>query len=67
MPAILARHVENKSYSKGSTWLLVTKDESFLARPDLAQWVRRPKEPYPAAASLWTDDYSNLFKILRWR
>ncbi len=66
LPAILARHAEHVSYSIGSTWLLVTRDEGFLARPELREWVRRPETPLPSRESLWTDDYSNLARILKW-
>ncbi len=47
-----------------SDWVLITDNQAFLASDALAGVVR----PWPAGARepvLWTDDYSNLFALLR--
>jgi SAM-dependent methyltransferase len=47
-----------------STWMLVTDDPAFFARPELASAVRR-QAPVPGLRA-WTDDYSALLPLLRW-
>jgi hypothetical protein len=44
-------------------WVLVTRSEQLAQAPDIAG-VTSPIEPVPALAT-WTDDYSNLFRILK--
>jgi SAM-dependent methyltransferase len=47
----------------GSTWMLVAGDERFWNRPEVSEAVQpadSKKNP-----RLWTDDYSNLFQILK--
>lgn len=47
-----------------SRWVLVTSNRAFLE----SDVVRRASTPWPADARaplLWTDDYSNLFQLLR--
>jgi spermidine synthase len=46
-------------------WIVVTRNEKFLALPDL-QTDARDIEPIPALR-LWTDDYNSLLPLLRWR
>src|SRR5215472_1522541 len=48
-----------------SDWVLVTSNREFLARPDVAEVI----DPIPARAGLrlWTDDYSSVLPILRWK
>jgi protein-L-isoaspartate O-methyltransferase len=47
-----------------SKWMLMTSNEHFLSRPDVAAvaqaFGRRPGAEFP----LWTDQYNNLFQIL---
>jgi hypothetical protein len=47
----------------GSTWMFVTSNTSMYERPRIAEVaeVYRPAMAMP----LWTDDYSNLFRILK--
>jgi len=52
------------------TWMLVTSNRSFLLHPDVLEHTTRDDaangegaEKRPAI--LWTDDYSNLFRILK--
>ena len=47
----------------GSTWLLVTRDAAFFDRPAFQK--NGDVSLLPAAALLWRDDYSNLFRVLK--
>jgi SAM-dependent methyltransferase len=47
----------------GSTWVLVTSAPGFFDRPLLR--TAAVAVPLPRAMRMWTDDYSNLFNILR--
>jgi hypothetical protein len=44
-------------------WILLTNNEAFLAKPE----VRENAAPLPARPCYWTDDFSDLFTIIRWR
>ncbi len=47
----------------GSTWVLLARDRSVLDRSGL---LPSPSPPKPLRAiRLWTDDYSNLFQVLK--
>jgi hypothetical protein len=48
-----------------STWVLVSNNDAFFARPDIAA-VALPVDPIPGLRT-WTDDYSSLLPILRLR
>ena len=45
-----------------SIWILITGNETFLA--SLAE-ARQPWPEEDRAPLLWTDDFSNLFQVLR--
>ncbi len=47
-----------------SLWMLLARDPSLLASPDLSIHAA-PMQGYESPARLWTDDYSNLFQILK--
>jgi SAM-dependent methyltransferase len=47
-----------------ATWVLVTRNRYFLARPEVADAIR-PIPPRPGLR-LWTDDYNNLLQVIRW-
>ena len=47
----------------GATWVLVTSDRGFFDRP-LLRSAAAPVQS-PRQVRLWTDDYSNLFTILK--
>jgi len=47
----------------GATWVLVTADGQFFEGSLMRTATLDP--PAPRAMRLWTDDYSNLFRILR--
>jgi hypothetical protein len=66
MHAIIVHSKQDES--KGifnADWLLLTNNERFLARPQVAAAA------HPAATRenirLWTDDYSSLLPILKWK
>jgi len=46
-----------------ATWVLVTSSADFLGRPAIAN-AARPIRPR-AGLRLWTDDYNNLFQVIR--
>ncbi len=47
-----------------SVWVLATRDGDLLERPAIAD-RSTPRQDLPLSVRLWTDDYSNLFQILR--
>jgi spermidine synthase len=49
----------------GATWVLVTENRDFLNSPAVkAARKKIDRRPYLAE---WTDDYNNLFQIIRWQ
>ena len=47
-------------------WVLVSRDPAALERPEIVERKAAPVEDDPALRT-WTDDYSNLFEIMkRW-
>lgn len=73
--ALLAKHyelqsvaIESEDYGgvadSSSEWLLLTRDEQFLRRPEIED-VGYPLEVPGPEIRVWTDQYSNLFQILR--
>ncbi len=46
-----------------TTWILLTNNEEFLATPE----VQDGAEEMTSRPCYWTDDFSNLFTIVRWR
>jgi hypothetical protein len=47
-----------------SRWFLLSRDGSLLSNPELTARARN-MDGYTTSLPLWTDDYSNLFQILR--
>jgi hypothetical protein len=45
-----------------ATWVLVTRDREFLARPEIARVTFPISKP---DVRLWTDDYDNLLQLIR--
>ncbi len=45
-------------------WVLLTNDEQFLARPEIAG-AANPSQ-MRGNVGLWTDDYSSVLPILKW-
>jgi spermidine synthase len=56
-----------KDESRGiaaTTWILLTANQSFLAHPEIRKCITPWSDAEPGTL-LWTDDYSNLFSLLR--
>ena len=53
---------DDKPENSNCTWILVTDDGAFLDIPAIREATSTDKPPKP---HLWTDDYSDLFSILR--
>jgi hypothetical protein len=49
---------------KSSTWVLVTRNQEFLESKTVKEAESDPEESHPGVR-LWTDDDTNLFRILR--
>lgn len=47
----------------GSDWALLTKNEAFLKRPEIADAASAPRD-VSEKVKLWTDEESNLFRVL---
>jgi hypothetical protein len=54
----------NKDFEYGAVWVAIARQRSYLA-PLLTDNRWRPLEG-ATPGSLWTDDYSNLFSVIRW-
>lgn len=48
-----------------STWMLLTANQAFFAQPEVAAAVRQPATN--PKVRLWTDDYSSILPVLRWK
>jgi hypothetical protein len=62
-----AAKIEDKGdgiQSFDSVWMLLTRNRSFLEQPAIASRTA-PRPPIPAGVRVWTDDFSNLLRILR--
>ena len=65
-PAILVVNEDDKANGiYRSSWVLIAANADFFEAPE----IKRAAQPLPSAAhvKLWTDDYSNLFVILKWK
>jgi spermidine synthase len=51
-------------FTSASTWVLLARDPSVLAIPAIASHAT-PLSGYHTSLRLWTDEYSNLFQILK--
>lgn len=49
-----------------SKWMLLSRDPALLQQPAIAEAARDPRPGLPAV-SMWTDDYSNLLPILKFK
>jgi hypothetical protein len=54
----------NGENSLDATWMLLTRNNAFLQQPGLAGHASQ-RAPGTPGLQLWTDDYTNLFQILR--
>jgi len=56
---------EKEEGKASSTWVLLARDESDLfPLTDNPDWLPLSDSP---EGPLWTDDFSNLFRIFRWQ
>jgi SAM-dependent methyltransferase len=62
--AVIEADDDDKAELSHCTWILVTDDRSFLASAPI-RTATEPPEEKPAVVRLWTDDYSDLFSILK--
>lgn len=49
----------------GSTWVLLAKNPRLLEEPGIAR-AATERDEQKKSIRLWTDDYSNLFQLLKW-
>jgi SAM-dependent methyltransferase len=54
---------EERIHAYASDWILLTSNEAFLNAPEIAEAARPPGEWSPRI-TMWTDEESNLFRIL---
>lgn len=65
MQALWIDAAGNESQGTDATdWVLLTSNRQFLKDPDVEKCVRHWDDPAPRAL-IWTDDYTNLFSLLR--
>jgi len=63
-PVIYIRNRPDPKHGvRGSTWLLMTNNQAFLQRDE----VDKATSAMPPPGSLWTDDFTSLFEVLRTR
>ncbi len=63
--SVYVREAEGPA-SSSSEWLLVTNNEAFLHADEVAR-LAEPVAPPDPSIRIWTDQYSNLFQILKVR
>lgn len=51
-------------YTSASTWVLMAREATLLSRPEISGRARDMRE-YTTSIRMWTDDYSNLFQLLK--
>ena len=51
-------------YTSASTWVLLARDPAVLSVPAILSRAK-PMAGYTTSLRLWTDEYSNLFQILK--
>lgn len=60
---MIADRSDDNPYSSHSDWVIVTRNRDFLSDPEVVK-KRVAIEPI-AGMRIWTDDFSNLFQILK--
>ncbi len=60
---LISSEEDDDNLISNADWVVVTRNEPFLARPELHE----DEEPItiPSGLRPWTDDYNNLFRILK--
>jgi len=61
--ALITDEAEDNSDLSRTDWVLVSRDKALLSRPEIAKYASEI-ENIPRLR-VWTDDYNNLFKILK--
>ncbi|HKU84974.1 MAG TPA: fused MFS/spermidine synthase [Casimicrobiaceae bacterium] len=64
MEAVWIKDDTSDSLASRSDWVLVSRNHELLAKPRIAE-AARPIEPRPDVG-VWTDDFNNLFQVIRW-
>lgn len=64
IPCIWAQSDQTDSLTSTSDWMLLSHDSAFLNSAGV-QEIRGIEKPALPQARLWTDDYSNLFQVLK--
>jgi hypothetical protein len=64
MEAVWIKDDSSDSLASRSDWVLVSRNRELLAKPRIAEGAREI-EPRPDVG-VWTDDFNNLFQVLRW-
>ena len=54
---------EDNELLSNSDWVIVTRDLAIMKLPEIAMRVK--EITLPPRATLWTDDYNNLFRVLK--
>lgn len=62
--AVLIKNPRGDARASPSIWMLATRDHAFLRQPAIAQRAS-PRSAPLTNFRVWTDDYSNLFQILK--
>lgn len=60
---LVADRSDDNPYASHSDWVIVTRNRDFLADPEVAK--KRVAIKPIAGMKIWTDDFSNLFQILK--
>jgi len=61
---LVAAQGDDERGTDSTDWVLVTANREFLAAPEIEECITPWEDPLPRAM-IWTDDYSNLFGLLR--
>ena len=64
MEAVWIKDDTSDSLASRSDWVLVSRNRALLAKPRIAE-AAREIDPRPDVG-VWTDDFNNLFQVLRW-
>jgi len=64
MAYAIINHNGDSMVTMDSTWVLLSKDQDFIDR-SRDSLRRDPKDYDLDEVRMWTDDYSNLFRILK--
>jgi hypothetical protein len=57
-------HADDQNGFYSTDWVLVTANQTFLQAPEMAGAIPLPR---PAHLRTWTDSYSSVFPLLKWR